>query len=228
MACGGLKVCERDIDQRLLSSHHAVRVVDFAIVVQSYVNTVSLKNGEKLSVKIGIHTGDVISGVVGETKPQFSLIGASVNKTSRVCSKCPKQKVLISNETHKELEENSNNFIFQPMKVKMKGITKLNELETVYIVSKRRTGPMKSYPANNNVQKGQILKNQSRDKADSGANKNKQHSSSKNGSHKRIRSSAHESVNFEENNQHINNGLEFSQRSVETYTDMHTERKLII
>ena len=69
MACGGLKLCERDIDSRLLGSHHSVRVVDFTCVVQSYVNTVSLKNGEKLSVKIGIHTGDVISGVVGETKP---------------------------------------------------------------------------------------------------------------------------------------------------------------
>ena len=134
MACGGLKVCERDIDQRLLSSHHAVRVVDFAIVVQSYASTVSLKNGDKLSVKVGIHTGEVISGVVGETKPQFSLIGASVNKTSRVCSKCPRHKVLISGETQKELEENSNNFIFTPMKVFMKGITKANEQETVHIV----------------------------------------------------------------------------------------------
>ena len=89
MACGGLKVCERDIDSRLLGSHHSVRVVDFACVVQQYANTISLKNGEKLSVKIGIHTGEVISGVVGETKPQFSLIGDTVNKTSRVCSKCP-------------------------------------------------------------------------------------------------------------------------------------------
>ena len=138
MACGGLKVCERDIDSRLLSSHHSVRVVDFASVVQSYVSTVQLKNGDKLSVKIGIHTGECISGVVGETKPQFSLIGASVNKTSRVCSKCPKNKILISRETHKELEGNSNNFAFQEMKVFMKGITKNNEQETVHIVSKRR------------------------------------------------------------------------------------------
>ena len=57
MACGGLKVSERDNDSRLQSSHHSVRVVDFACIVQNYINTISLKNGEKLSVKIGIHTG---------------------------------------------------------------------------------------------------------------------------------------------------------------------------
>ena len=38
-------------------------------------------------LKIGIHSGEVISGVVGENKPQFSLIGDTINKTSRVCSK---------------------------------------------------------------------------------------------------------------------------------------------
>jgi class 3 adenylate cyclase len=30
MACGGLKVVEKDIDNRLLGSHHSVRVTDFA------------------------------------------------------------------------------------------------------------------------------------------------------------------------------------------------------
>ena len=135
MACGGLKVCERDIDSRLLGSHHSVRVVDFAFVVQQYVNTVVLKNGDKLSVKIGIHTGDVISGVVGETKPQFSLIGDTVNKSSRVCAKCPKQKILISKETHQALDGNANNLLFQSLEVQMKGIGN----EIVYTVQKRRT-----------------------------------------------------------------------------------------
>ena len=134
MACGGLRVCERDIDSRLLGSHHSVRVVDFACAVHHYASTVTLKDGAPLSVKIGIHTGDVISGVVGETKPQFSLIGSAVNKTSRVCAKCPKAKILISKETHAALDGNSNNFLFQSLQVAMKGIGN----ETVYTVQKRR------------------------------------------------------------------------------------------
>jgi len=130
MACGGLKVVEKDIDNRLLGSHHSVRVTDFACSVQSYVHTQTLRNAAKLSVKIGIHTGEVIAGVVGETKPQFSLIGQTINKTSRVCSKCPVSKILISKPTHKTLQQSASNFIFSSMKAQMKGIG----LEQVYTV----------------------------------------------------------------------------------------------
>lgn len=161
MACGGLKLCERDIDSRLLGSHHSVRVVDFACIVQQYASTVTLKNGEKLSVKIGVHTGDVISGVVGETKPQFSLIGDTVNKSSRVCSKCPKNKILISKETHEALAGNSNNFHFGQMEVPMKGITKQNSKETVYTVCKRRTVSQRILAAaganRNTINKNKVL-----------------------------------------------------------------------
>jgi class 3 adenylate cyclase len=69
MACGGLKSAEKKIDTRLLNRHHSVRVTDFAVEVCNYVRTIYLKSGRHLEVKIGIHTGPVISGVVGETKP---------------------------------------------------------------------------------------------------------------------------------------------------------------
>lgn len=35
---------------------------------------------------MGIHLGNVIAGVIGHHKPQFSLIGDPVNQTSRVAS----------------------------------------------------------------------------------------------------------------------------------------------
>lgn len=44
-------------------------------------------NGSKsIEIKIGIHFGRVMAGVIGHHKPQFSLIGDTVNTTSRVCS----------------------------------------------------------------------------------------------------------------------------------------------
>ena len=69
MACGGLKVSEQKFDHRLLQNHHSVRVVDFAFDLVSYVSQQMIKNGDALKVKIGIHTGSVVSGVVGEVKP---------------------------------------------------------------------------------------------------------------------------------------------------------------
>ena len=122
MACGGLKSAERKIDTNLLNRHHSVRVTDFAMECQNYLKNVFLKSGKSLDVRIGIHSGPIISGVVGETKPQFSLIGPTINKTARVCSKCPPRKILISKETHKALQASASNFIFGSMKADMKGI----------------------------------------------------------------------------------------------------------
>lgn len=133
MACGGLKIVESKIDSRLLGNHFSVRVTDYAFEMLSVANSIKLKTGHKLKVKIGIHTGDVVTGVVGETKPQFSLIGDTVNKTSRVCSKCPAKSILISKETHKQLEIYSNNFVYDSFEVFMKGIG----TEKVYKVLKK-------------------------------------------------------------------------------------------
>lgn len=41
---------------------------------------------KRIKIKIGIHAGPVIIGVIGYHKPQFSLIGDTVNTTSRHCS----------------------------------------------------------------------------------------------------------------------------------------------
>ena len=69
MACGGLKLSEAKIDQRLLGNHHAVRAVDFAFEVRKAAAGIPLKDGNIVSVKVGVHSGEVIAGVVGETKP---------------------------------------------------------------------------------------------------------------------------------------------------------------
>jgi class 3 adenylate cyclase len=75
MSCGGLKVCEKNVDRRLLEKPHAVRILDLAFDMMDFIKTKVLKYGDQMKVKIGIHSGKVISGVVGEHKPQFSLIG---------------------------------------------------------------------------------------------------------------------------------------------------------
>ena len=141
MACGGLKFFDSTIDQKLLSNHHTVRCADFAQEAIAVADKKPLKNGQKCMLKIGIHTGEVISGVVGETKPQFSLIGETVNKTSRVCSKCPPKQVLVSKETHHYLQQYSNNFMYTKIEAEMKGIGK----EKLFIVApKRRSDIRKS------------------------------------------------------------------------------------
>lgn len=61
------------------------------------------------------------------------MIGDTVNKASRVCSKCDESAVLISKETHSLLELYSNSFFYDINSVEMKGIG----IEPVYIVHKK-------------------------------------------------------------------------------------------
>ena len=69
VACGGLKFCEKNLDPRLLTSHHSVRVIEFACKAMSFMQGIKLRDGRKASISIGIHSGEVICGVVGDTKP---------------------------------------------------------------------------------------------------------------------------------------------------------------
>lgn len=59
---------------------------------------------------------------MGENKPQFSLIGDPVNKTSRVCGSCNPSRILTSKETHRLLEYHSNRYYYDKISVFFKGI----------------------------------------------------------------------------------------------------------
>ena len=62
-----------------------MRVTDFAMEASNYARTqVFLKDGRQLELKIAVATGPVVSGVLGEVKPQFSLIGDTVTKVKQM------------------------------------------------------------------------------------------------------------------------------------------------
>ena len=101
MATGGLKECEKDMDKSFLVKHHAVRAFELGLDMIDIMQKMTLSNGELVKVKIGIHTGDVLSAVIGNPKPQFSLIGDAVNTTSRMCSNSSDQSILCSEYKNK-------------------------------------------------------------------------------------------------------------------------------
>ena len=72
-------------------------------------------------MKMGIHYGKVIAGVIGEHKPQFSLIGDTVNTTSRVCSTSDIGIITLSEEAYLKIKDSFQQCEFKLKEVEAKG-----------------------------------------------------------------------------------------------------------
>ena len=104
MAAGGIKECDVNFDQEVIKKDHSIRCFEFSIDILDLVGKMILNSGDRITVKIGIHRGKVIPAIVGEHKPQFSLIGDTVNTTSRMSSNGEKNCITCSEYAYNEIK----------------------------------------------------------------------------------------------------------------------------
>lgn len=128
MAAGGLPV------PSLSSTKNTVLA---GLEMQDFMKTRKTEKFSKgevtFDMRVGIHTGTVIAGIVGSKKFQYDVWGDTVNTSSRIETTCEVDKVNISHTTY-ELVKNENEFTIESRgKIQAKG---KGELE-MYFVSKK-------------------------------------------------------------------------------------------
>jgi class 3 adenylate cyclase len=102
MAVGGLPVP---------NSTHPDDVVQAALEMRDFIADRRRRGGPYLGMRIGVHTGPVVAGIVGKKKFQYDVWGDTVNTASRMESSGAAGQVNISQATHDFL---GNRFRFVP------------------------------------------------------------------------------------------------------------------
>jgi class 3 adenylate cyclase len=82
---------------------HAQVVADVALEMVQALNHLNQMNGTELAMRIGIHTGPVVAGVIGKIKFTYDLWGDTVNVASRMESSGAPGKVHLSEQTQSAL-----------------------------------------------------------------------------------------------------------------------------
>jgi class 3 adenylate cyclase len=87
----------------LATEDHAERIADLALDMLATHNRVVQEEGVTMDIRIGIHTGPVVAGVIGHRKYAYDLWGDSVNVASRMESTGIPGEIQISVETRRLL-----------------------------------------------------------------------------------------------------------------------------
>ena len=111
---------------------HALAVAEMALDMQQTLCQVNEQTGQNLTLRIGIHTGPVVAGVIGLKKFAYDLWGDTVNTASRMESHGIPGEIQVTRVTYDCIKDH---FVFEqrgPIRVKGKG-----EMTTYLLKGKR-------------------------------------------------------------------------------------------
>lgn len=130
MVAGGLNLERHD---------HAEALAEMALAMQRRMAGFSEAFGEPLSIRIGIHTGPAVAGVIGKKKFIYDVWGDTVNTASRMESHGEPGTIHVTDAVHARLESKYEFVARGEIDVKGKG-----RMKTWYLTGRRGTDVAKT------------------------------------------------------------------------------------
>jgi class 3 adenylate cyclase len=104
LAASGIIFMESKLNKNIRAMNPVQRIFEFALSLIKIAEMYHYGNANKIVIKIGIHEGKATMGVLGYHKPQFSLIGDTINTTSRLCTTGENGHIMISTDTFEKIK----------------------------------------------------------------------------------------------------------------------------
>lgn len=119
MCAGGLPFPSKD---------HAEKMVQAAFEINAFIKNLKKAEVREIShfnIRIGIHTGPVVAGVVGIKKFAYDIWGDTVNIASRLESNCESGKINVSENTYNLIKDSFDCEYRGEIEAKNKGMMKM-------------------------------------------------------------------------------------------------------
>ena len=85
--------------------NHARKISAFALDMQAYIKNYRQIHNVDIALRIGIHSGPLVAGVLGKKKYTYDLWGTTVNTAARIEAHGLTDEIHISQTTHQLIEE---------------------------------------------------------------------------------------------------------------------------
>jgi len=108
---------------------HAKNLINAAIDIVNYLKERNKTAKIPWFIRIGIHTGNVVGGIVGITKYIYDIFGDTINTTARMESNSEPMKINISETTYNIVSENYKFIAREPIEAKGKGLMNMYFVE---------------------------------------------------------------------------------------------------